>query len=153
MAIRSVENPQRSPVSGRPKRRSGGFTLVELMVVVSMIGILGSLAITNYRQFIAKTHRSEAYVALGGIYKWQLAYFTAKGRYADTFDELGFELIGATRVDERTLQSTIYTYTLTSLSQDGIEGANYQAVATGDIDPHDPVLDILMIENDLTIVQ
>jgi prepilin-type N-terminal cleavage/methylation domain-containing protein len=137
----------------RARRRKGGFTLVEMMVTVATIGFLGSLAYTNYRLFIAKSHRSEAILVLSGVYKWQLAYFTERGHYADTFDELGFELVGASRVDERTWQAQFYTYTLTSLSQNGVEGANYQAVATGDIDPTDPVLDVLMIENDLTVVQ
>jgi hypothetical protein len=54
-------------------------------------------------------------------------------------------------VDARTLQGRIYTYTMTALTQNGKVAANYQAVATGDIDPNDPVLDVLMIENDLTV--
>jgi prepilin-type N-terminal cleavage/methylation domain-containing protein len=139
-----------SRVRTRAKRRRG-FTLTEMMVTVALIGFLGSLAYPNYALFVAKSHRSEAILALSAIYKWQLAYYTANGRYADTFDQLGFELIGAQRVDARTLQARIYTYTMTSLSQNGKAGANYQAVATGDIDPNDPVLDVLMIENDLTV--
>jgi prepilin-type N-terminal cleavage/methylation domain-containing protein len=132
-------------------RRRRGYTLVEMMVTVSLIGFLGSLAYSNYALFIAKSHRAEAINALSAVYKWQLAYFTDTGRYADSFDQLGFELVGAHRIDERTLQGRIYTYTMTSLSSNGIDGMNYQAIATGDIDPNDPVLDILMIENDLTI--
>jgi prepilin-type N-terminal cleavage/methylation domain-containing protein len=135
--------------ANRQKQR--GYTLVEMMVTVSLIGFLGSLAYPNYALFIAKSHRAEAINALSAIYKWQLAYYTDTGIYADSFDELGFELVGAQRIDERTLQGRIYTYTMTSLSTNGVNGANYQAVATGDIDPNDPVLDILMIENDLTI--
>ncbi len=140
-------------ITGGPSRRRRGFSLVELMVTVSLVAFLGSLAVTSYSLFIAKSHRSEALLALSGIYKWQLAYFSETGRYADTFDELGFDLLGAARVDERTFQGRFYTYTLNALSQDGVEGANYQAVASGDIDPSDPVLDVLMIENDLTLVQ
>jgi len=134
----------------RPKRRRG-FTLVEMMVVVALVAFLGSLAYSNYELFIAKSRRSEAIVALTALNKWQIAYFTDNNRYADTFDQLGFELVGAERIDERTLRGQFYTYTMTALSTDGVYGANFQAVATGDIDPNDPVLDILMIENDLTI--
>jgi prepilin-type N-terminal cleavage/methylation domain-containing protein len=135
------------------QKSQGGFTLIEAMVVVSLIAFLGSLAYPKYSLYIAKTHRSEALLALSGVYKWQLAYFSETGVYADTFDELGFEMIGAQRIDERTLQAKFYTYTLQALTQDGVERANYQAVATGDIDPSDPVLDVLIIENDLTVVQ
>jgi type IV pilus assembly protein PilE len=135
----------------RSGRRRGGFSLVEMMVTVALIGFLGSLAYPSYALFVAKSRRAEAIHALSAIYKWQLAYYTDNGRYADTFDLLGFELIGGQRVDERTLQASFYTYTISSLSQDGVEGANYQVIATGDIDPNDPVLDVLMIENDLIV--
>ncbi len=138
----------------RAKRRSSnGFTLVELMIVVAIIGLLASMAQPEYTKFVARSRRSEAYVALSGIYKSQLDFYANHGAYADTFDELGYQLMGAERVDERTLQSRHYTYTLVALTQGGIANANYTATATGDIDPSDVNLDILVIENDLTVVE
>lgn len=44
---------------GDPKRQDRGFTLVELMIVVGVIGVIASLAIPNYLRFTAKTHRTE----------------------------------------------------------------------------------------------
>lgn len=132
--------------------RRCGYTLIEMMLTVAVIGLLGSLAYPSYRGQVAKARRSEAIGALNGIYTLQRAYEFENRRYADTFDELGFELSGATRVDERTIQARIYSYTMRSLPQDGRQGANFQAIATGDIDPSDPFLDILMIENDLILL-
>ncbi len=132
--------------------RKCGYTMVEMAVILAIILVLGSIAIQQSRLFIAKSHRSEALVALAGVHKYQHSYFAQTGRYADSFDDLGFELDGAQRIDAKTIQGEFYTYTLTALSKSGVPAANYQATATGDIDPFDPVLDIVIIENDLTII-
>ena len=41
------------------RRRDRGFTLVELMIVVGVIGVIASLAIPNYLRFTARSSRSE----------------------------------------------------------------------------------------------
>ena len=138
----------------RTRIRRAGFTLIELMVVVGTIGVLSSIAIPSLQKYVWRTQRNEAYLNLNGIFKAQVVYFTDNGRYADTFDTLGFEVVGGQMADSKTIVSKYYTYTLDAFADaDGLENGNYQAVATGDRDPSDAMLDILMIENDVTIVQ
>lgn len=138
----------------RTNIRRAGFTLIELMVVVGTIGVLSSIAIPSLQKYVWRAQRNEAYLNLNGIFKAQVVYFTDNGRYADTFDMLGFEVVGGQMADSKTIVSKYYTYTLDAFADaDGVADGNYQAVATGDRDSSDAMLDILMIENDVTIIQ
>jgi len=65
------------------KRGQKGFTLIELMIVVAIIGILAAIAIPNFLKFQAKSKMSEAKTNLGAIYTGQLAYFGEQNSYGD----------------------------------------------------------------------
>lgn len=138
----------------RSTRRRTGFTLIELIVVVATIGAIAAIAMPSLQKYVWRAQRNEAYLNLNGIYKAQLTYFFDFGIYADTFGALGFEILGAQLVDPQTIQSKYYTYSIDAFANtDGLENGNFQAIATGDPDPSDAMLDILIIENNLTIVQ
>ena len=49
------------------KKVQQGFTLIELMIVVAIIGILAAVAIPAYQDYTAKAQASEAYVLLSGL--------------------------------------------------------------------------------------
>jgi type IV pilus assembly protein PilA len=59
-----------------------GFTLIELMIVVAIIGILAAIAIPNFLRFQAKSRQSEAKTNLGGIFTAQTAHFAEFNHYA-----------------------------------------------------------------------
>jgi prepilin-type N-terminal cleavage/methylation domain-containing protein len=129
----------------------GGFTLIELLVTLAIVGILASLAQTTFRAGILRTRRMEAIVGLRGIHRAQILYHDANAHYGDTFDDIGFTLDGAESIDERTQKARFYTFTVSALPFDGDPYGNFQAVATGDLDGGDGLLDILLIENHLEI--
>ncbi len=56
-------------------RSRKGFTLVELMIVVAIIGILAAIAIPNFLNFRMKAKTSEAKSNLGAIRSTEVAYF------------------------------------------------------------------------------
>ena len=60
-------------------RNTKGFTLIELMIVVAIIGILAAIAIPNFLQYQMKSRQSEAKTNLGAIRTSQLSFSGERG--------------------------------------------------------------------------
>ena len=105
----------------RPKQK--GFTLIELMIVVAIIGILAAIAIPNFLKYQAKSRQSEARINLAGIFVAETAYFAEQARYND-FDAIGFTLSGS---------SNRYTYRAMATTVSGItvSAGAVQVIAAG----------------------
>jgi prepilin-type N-terminal cleavage/methylation domain-containing protein len=91
--------------SHRRKRLQGGFSLVELMVVVAIIGVLSNIVSTKVHSYRARAARSEAKSNLYAIRALQEGYHISNGTYASlplqgrlqavvscTANDLGFHL-------------------------------------------------------------
>ena len=74
---------------------SKGFTLIELMIVVAIIGILAAIAIPNFLTYQCKARQSEAKTNLGGIRVSQEAYYAEYDTYTADWTKLGYRVKGS----------------------------------------------------------
>jgi prepilin-type N-terminal cleavage/methylation domain-containing protein len=73
------------------RRPPGGFTIVELTIVLAIIAILATLAVSAYGKFVNKARFTQAQTALKHLQKTQAIYFTENNVYADNVVLLDFE--------------------------------------------------------------
>jgi type IV pilus assembly protein PilA len=67
-----------------------GFTLVELMVVVAIIGILAAVAVPNYQKFQAKAKQTEAKSNLSNIKSVEMSYAVDASTFTTCLSNIGF---------------------------------------------------------------
>ena len=73
-----------------------GFTLIELMVVVVIVGILAAFAIPNFLRYRAQAMQAEARSNLAGIFVAETSFFTERKEFGN-FTDIGFAVAGGGR--------------------------------------------------------
>ena len=111
------------------RKRFHGFSLMEVMIVVVIIGILAALAYPNLEKYLKRARQTEAKTNLSAIYTAQKIYFTLHQSYADDIKKLDLGLV----------QGDPYTFTMEAST------STFKAQAEGNID-HDDALDIWTID-------
>jgi type IV pilus assembly protein PilA len=79
------------------RKNQAGFSLVELMVVVAIIGILASLAIPSIGKYMAKARQSEAKTQLSSLYTAEKAFFAEYTAFDQRFGAVGYSPEGRLR--------------------------------------------------------
>lgn len=72
-------------------KKEEGFTLVELMVVVAIIGLLSAVAVPNFKKYQAKSKISEAKLQLSAAYTAEQAFFSDYNMYAHCLPYMGYD--------------------------------------------------------------
>jgi type IV pilus assembly protein PilE len=73
----------------RSGNKQTGFTLMELMIVVAIIGILAAIAYPSYQEIVRQTRRTDAFNPLMEIMGKEERYFTDKNTYVTDLTKLG----------------------------------------------------------------
>jgi len=72
-------------------RDESGFTLIELMVVVAIIGVLSAIAVPNFKKYQAKAKQSEAKIQLAAVYTIEVGAMADYDSYASCILDLGYD--------------------------------------------------------------
>ena len=71
-----------------------GFTLIELMIVVAILGILASVATVSYNHFVIKAKTVEGEMVVHEVERLEQVYHASKETYTDSLADLGFTTTG-----------------------------------------------------------
>lgn len=114
-------------VSSSQAKRSAGFTLMELMIVVAIIGILAAIAFPAYQQYVIRTNRADVQAELLQIAQRIESYKLVRGSYAGVL--LSTPSIYGAEVFPKTGQA-LYTISLVTTNSDAGLAADFILSAT-----------------------
>ena len=131
-------------------RAQKGFTLIELMIVVAIIGILAAIALPAYQNYVARSQVSEAVTLASGLRVAVQEYWQTEGEWpanntvagVGPAGEITGKYVEQVTVDESQIQATMFNATGVSAPVRGAvitlqgadEGGSVSWTCTGSVD-------------------
>jgi type IV pilus assembly protein PilE len=115
--------------SGR-QFRLAGFSLVELLVVVVIMGVLSAVALPAYTRYVQRGHRTEAMAALLESQHFMERYYSANGQYLSPANAVpllpqrlqGIPSQGTVRYQLSVREATLNSYVLQAVPEGSMAG-------------------------------
>ncbi len=125
--------------------KNKGFSLIELMIVVAILGILAAIALPSYSSYVIRSKRTECRAAIMQVMQQQERYFTQQNAY------LAYTST-ATGVPIRQFSGDNLVYSACTISSAACSGSNISAcvLVTGTPAYTDPVVGNITMQSDGT---